>query len=242
MVGNGGETVEADIEGLDHDWPRTMASWATSRSHRDNSVAQRLNLRCLAFLSLLLLISNTSADQVSFDDRCDDSGECPSVASDLKEDVRRAKELEMPEDTSFTYHSGSFDSFLTSLVFGRDTNRHDYFRVTPFDVPESDHLLGNMTHEDGGGGTISHVEVDPTQELETASDPTEANGGDMTQQVPVEIFSNDGSIDGEAVVQGLKQESNDATDGVCEGEDGSIAEEVGWWEKLWVWLALWKFV
>ncbi|KAI3767905.1 hypothetical protein L2E82_18334 [Cichorium intybus] len=155
---------------------------------------------------------------------------------------------EIPENGSFFnwsknyLSSGSFDSFPVSLVFGRDTNRLDYFRVTPFDVPESDHLPGNVTHEDDGGGTISHVEVHPTLELETASDPAEANGGDMTQQVPVDIFSNDGSIDGEALVQGLKQESNDATDGVYEGEDGSGVEDVGWWEKLWMWLALWKFV
>ncbi|KAI3499985.1 hypothetical protein L1887_35799 [Cichorium endivia] len=91
IISSGGEIVEE----LDHSWPRTMAGWATSRSQRHNLVAQRLNLCCLAFLSLLLLISIASADEVSFEDHYDDKGECPSVASDLKKvakiDGRRVK-------------------------------------------------------------------------------------------------------------------------------------------------------
>ncbi|KAI3767893.1 hypothetical protein L2E82_18322 [Cichorium intybus] len=94
MVSSSGETVEADVEELNHGWPRTIAGWATSRSQRHNLVAHRLNLRWFAFLYLLLLISIGSADQLALDD-CDDRGEDHCVPSNLKEYTNMVGSLRM---------------------------------------------------------------------------------------------------------------------------------------------------
>ncbi|KAI3515034.1 hypothetical protein L1887_13783 [Cichorium endivia] len=150
--------------------------------------------------------------------------------------------------------------------FGRDINRHDYFRVTAFDVHGDDNLAGIASDGGGGGGgtrdrgavvgprpelergsadvgtggRISsphvpgrifasngnesevqrpeqergngggrrrrHVVADPRLEQERGSATARAGGDDETREVPVGIFANNGSDDGKAVVQRLKQE------------------------------------
>ncbi|KAI3767919.1 hypothetical protein L2E82_18348 [Cichorium intybus] len=233
-----------------------MAGWATSRSQRHNLVAQRLNLCCLAFLSLLLLISIASADLVSFEDHCNDKGECPSFSSDLKKDANidgrrvkwrnRTSEQAAPIFTGYCYmdFSAGFHGSVPDQDFVWGTNRLDYFRVTALDVNGDNHLLGNASYGDGGGGGSDHgVVVGPRVEQERGDAPDGAHGGDMTPQVPVRTFDNTGSDEvDEAIIHRLNHERDDGGHGVGDGQDGGGLVVVGWWERWWVWLALWKMV
>ncbi|KAI3669489.1 hypothetical protein L6452_40725 [Arctium lappa] len=152
-----------------------------------------------------------------------------------------------------------------SLDFGRDTNRLDYFRVTPFDVHESNDLRGIANY--GGGFRTGQVSVENSSyngrggggcrdgrsgrgemvgpRLYREMGSTGASGGDRTRQVAVGIFANNDVGGGEVVVQRLEQERGGAA--TVDGSERWIDEEEGgglvvaeWWNNWWLLLALWK--
>ncbi|KAI3499982.1 hypothetical protein L1887_35796 [Cichorium endivia] len=82
---------------------------------------------------------------------------------------------------------GTFDASESSenQEFGWDTNRLDYFSVTPFDVFGDDHLTGIASHGGGGGSRDPGVVVGSRPEKERASDTAVAGGDTMIGQFPV---------------------------------------------------------
>ncbi|KAI3767916.1 hypothetical protein L2E82_18345 [Cichorium intybus] len=82
---------------------------------------------------------------------------------------------------------GTFDASDVSenQEFGWDTNRLDYFRVSPFDVYGDDHLTGIASHGGGGGSRDPGVVVGSRPEHERASDTAVAGGDTMIGQSPV---------------------------------------------------------
>ncbi|KAI3767921.1 hypothetical protein L2E82_18350 [Cichorium intybus] len=103
--------------------------------------------------------------------------------------------------------SGGFHGFVPDQDFGRDTNRLDYFRVTALDVNGDDHLNGNVSYGDGGGGSDHGVVVGPRVEQEKGDVADGAHGGDMTPQVHVRTFDNTGRHVCEPVDQMLEHDS-----------------------------------
>ncbi|KAI3781329.1 hypothetical protein L2E82_11340 [Cichorium intybus] len=88
--------------------------------------------------------------------------------------------------------------------FGRDTNRHDYFRVTAFDVHGDDNLAGIARDGGGGRGTRDRgVVVEPRLELERGSADVGTGGRISSPQVPGRIFASNGN---ESEVQRPEQE------------------------------------
>ncbi|KAL7604383.1 hypothetical protein Lser_V15G19592 [Lactuca serriola] len=181
-----------------------------------NLIVQKQSLKAnsFVFLSLLLLFSIASP-KVSSDDRyCDDGWESQWLKYERKQDE------DMVEED------------LVWQEFGRDTNRLDYFRVAAFDVHEDNHVIGNGSYDYGGGRREHGVVMRPNLEQER-----DDNLNDMTQQVPDGIIANDGSDSGGSFVQIWEPESDGGG-----GEVGGDLLVAGWWEKWWVWLALWKIV
>ncbi|KAI3499976.1 hypothetical protein L1887_35790 [Cichorium endivia] len=76
---------------------------------------------------------------------------------------------------------------LQNQEFGRDTNRLDYFRVSSFDVREHNHVTENAIY--GGGRRIHGVVVGLNLEQENG-------GGDMTREVRVGMFGDNGTREG----------------------------------------------
>ncbi|KAI3515038.1 hypothetical protein L1887_13787 [Cichorium endivia] len=120
--------------------------------------------------------------------------------------------------------------------FGRDTNRHDYFRVTAFDVNGDDNLAGIASDGGGGGGggtTDRGVVVGPRPEQERGSVTVGIGGSIRTRQVPGRIFASNGN---ESVVQRPEQERDNGggrrrrhvvVDPILEEESGRAAARAG---------------
>ncbi|KAI3781330.1 hypothetical protein L2E82_11342 [Cichorium intybus] len=119
--------------------------------------------------------------------------------------------------------------------FGRDTNRHDYFRVTAFDVHGDDNLAGIASDGGGGGGGTRDrgVVVGPRPELERGSATVGTGGRIRTRQVPARIFASNGY---QSVVQRPEQERDNGggrrrhhvvVDSSLEQESGSATARAG---------------
>lgn len=151
---------------------------------------------------------------------------------------------------------------VANLEFGRNTNRLDYFRVTPFDVFEDDNrrriadygggdgrpqipvgVSSNNGHVAGDGGRENlGIVVSPTLYLPERANNTDARAGDIGPQlVAVGISSTTVSRGGGGgEVQKFEQESGGG--GGSERWIGGGMVGVGWWEKLWLLFTLWKTV
>ncbi|KAI3522184.1 hypothetical protein L1887_11666 [Cichorium endivia] len=141
------------------------------------------------------------------------------------------------------------DEVSETQEFARDTNRLDYFSVRPFDVFGDDHLTGIATYGGGvgggGGGRRDHgIVVGSILNQERGSPTADAGNTDVTQQVPIEFFADNGGDDGETVIHRLEQEKGHGGGLVCDGdgEDGGNLVEARWWEEWWLLLRLWKIV
>ncbi|KAI3767886.1 hypothetical protein L2E82_18315 [Cichorium intybus] len=111
---------------------------------------------------------------------------------------------------------------LQNQEFGRDTNRLDYFRVSSFDVREHNHVTENASTY-GGGRRVRGVVVGLNLEQENG-------GGDMTREVRVGTFGDNGRRDGgEMAVQSSEKEMGYGSGGVKNG--GRL---VG--KKWWAWM------
>ncbi|CAH1421563.1 unnamed protein product [Lactuca virosa] len=181
-----------------------------------NLIVQKQSLKAnsLVFLSLLLFFSIASPKVSSDNCYCDDGWESQRLKYERKQDE------DMVEED------------LVWQEFGRDTNRLDYFRFVPFDVHEDNHVNGNGSYDYGDGRREYGMVVRPNLGQER-----DGTLGDMTRHVYDGIIANDDSDSGGSVVQRWEPERDGGG-----GEDGGYLLVARWWEKWWVWLALWKIV
>ncbi|KAI3767896.1 hypothetical protein L2E82_18325 [Cichorium intybus] len=219
-VSGNGDPVNTDEEVEEPDNGRSKFDSTTAVVPKLAVRKQSLKAYRLAFLSLLLLLS-IAPSKVTSDHRCDDGWKGIGFKYNWEKDTN------MVEEDLLLLNSDDHD-------FGRDTNRLDYFRVIAFDVFGDNQPTGNTSYDDGGRRSDGGVVVGPRLE-QGGTMP-----GDVIQPVPAGIVTNDGSDGGEPLVQILEPEDDDGVGGG--GGDVGYLVMVGWWEKWWVWLGLWKIL
>ncbi|KAI3767898.1 hypothetical protein L2E82_18327 [Cichorium intybus] len=116
---------------------------------------------------------------------------------------------------------------LENREFGRDTNRLDYFRVGSFDLREDYYHTEDASNGHGGGRRDGGVVVGLNLEQENG-------GGDMTREVPVGMFGDNGTREVcEMAVQSSEEEMGYGSGGV---KNGGRLVAAGRQKKWWAWM------
>ncbi|KAD4888498.1 hypothetical protein E3N88_20571 [Mikania micrantha] len=124
------------------------------------------------------------------------------------------------------------NELLEDLDVGWDTNKHDYFNITAFNLHGDDNLSRVSTY---GGGDMSCQVVDISfNNVNSASNKD--HSGDGSQLIPLQKFLDTGNGGGDKVVEKLEQEKGggEKVNGgeVVVQERGGDRKSDWWWRRF----------